>query len=541
MTYSVLVSDKLAPEGLAILQSEPEIELTVKVGMSPEELAEVIKSFDGIVIRSATKLTEEILGRADNLKVIARAGAGVDNIDVPAATRRGIIVMNTPGGNTVSTAEHAVAMLMALARRIYPACESLKAGRWDKKLYVGTELTGKTLGIVGVGRVGTEVASRAVGLRMKIVGFDPYFDRERAAELGIEMVDGLDELLEQADFITIHTPINEKTQGLIGAGQFSRMKDGVGIINCARGGIVDETALADAIRSGKVGAAALDVFAEEPPSDRGLVEMPQVLCTPHLAASTVEAQLVVARRAAQQLRDALVDGEVRFALNAPTVEPEEAARLKPYLNLVEKMGILVSQLCDKPVRKVEVRYSGEVAALHLKPLTARLTLGLLKPFMEPGDLNMVNAPVIAAERGIEISETRRSVAENFLTSVRVEVHAGDETHVVGGTLFGRDRGRIIEVDGFYLESVPVGDMLVIPNRDRPGVIGDIGRILGDHGVNIAYLSNGRREVGGLALTIVNVDGVPGPKALEELNRSENIISVKLVRLGGVAGLPANED
>lgn len=537
MTYNVLISDKLPAEGLAILENEPDIDVTVKTGMTPEQLTEFIKPFHGIVIRSATKLTEQVLAGADNLKVIARAGAGVDNIDVPAATRRGIIVMNTPGGNTVSTAEHAVAMLMALARRIYPACESLKAGRWDKKLYVGTELTGKVLGIVGVGRVGSEVARRAVGLRMKVIGFDPYFDRARAAELGVEMLDNLDDLLPRANFITIHTPMSEKTRGFIGAQQFDRMKPGVALINCARGGIVDEAALAHAIQAGKVAGAALDVFAEEPPTDRTLIDLPQVVCTPHLAASTTEAQLVVAQRAAQQLRDALIDGEVRFALNAPTVEPEEAAKLQPYLTLVEKMGMLASQLCDKPVQKVEVRYSGEVADLHLKPLTTRLTLGLLQSFMEPGALNMVNAPAIAAERGIEISETRRSVARNFLTAIRVEVHAGEDVHVVGGTLFGRDRPRIIEIDDFYLESVPVGNMLVIPNKDCPGVIGSIGRILGDHGINIAHLSNGRRDVGGFALTVVNVDALPAPEVIDALNSSENILGAKLVRLGDGGSQP----
>lgn len=378
--------------------------------------------------------------------------------------------------------------------------------------------------------MGSEVAKRAVGLRMKVVAFDPYFDRKRAEEIGVEMVDDLNDLLGRSDYITIHSPLNEKTRGMIGREQLERMKKGVGIINCARGGIVDEGALAEAIKSGKVGGAALDVFSEEPPTDRTLVDMPEVVCTPHLAASTSEAQLVVAIRAAEQMRDALLRNDVRFAVNAPTLEPEEAAKLKPYLELMEKLGLLVSQLCDGPVQNVEVRYSGEAAELRLSPLTTCLTMGLLKPFMEPGDVNMVNAPVIALERGIRLSETRRPVAENFLTAARVEVQSGNEMHVVAGTLFGRDRVRIIEVDGFYLESVAVGNLLVIPNMDRPGVIGAIGRILGDHKVNIAYLANGRREAGGQALTIVNVDSIPGPDVLEALRKNENILGVKLVRL-----------
>ncbi len=531
MKYAVLVSDKLEPEGLAVLKDQPDIDLTVKTGMTPAELADFIAPFHAIIIRSATKLTENILAKARNLRVIARAGAGVDNVDVPAATRRGIVVMNTPGGNTVSTAEHAIAMLMALARRIYPACASLKGGKWDKKSFTGSELTGKTLGVIGVGRVGSEVAKRAVGLRMKVIAFDPYFDRGRAAEIGVEMLDNLDDLLTRSDYITLHSPLNEKTRGLIGAAQLARVRPGVGIINCARGGIIDEKALAEAITSGKVSGAALDVFENEPPTARTLIDLPQVVCPPHLAASTAEAQLVVAIRAAEQVRDALLSGEVRFALNAPTVEPEEAAKLQPYIHLLEKMGTIASQLCDKPVQEVEVRYSGEAADLRLQPLTTCLTMGLLQPYMEPGDVNMVNAGVLAAERGIRVSETRHPAAKNFLTSVRVVVRAGDESHVVAGTLFGRDRGRIIEIDGFYLESVPVGDMLVILNRDVPGVIGFIGRVLGDHNVNIACLSNGRREAGGQALTIVNVDGVPGPEVLEALGKNENIHGVKLIRLG----------
>ena len=530
MPYKVLVSDKLDEEGLKVLRDEPEIELTVKTGMSPEELAAFIEPFHGIIIRSATRMTPEVIARAANLKVISRAGTGIDNVDVPSATRRGIIVMNTPGGNTVSTAEHAVAMLMALARHIYPACASLKGGKWDKKSFTGIELTGKTLGIVGVGRVGSEVAARAAGLQMKLVGYDPYFDRQRAQDLGVRMVDDLNGLLAEADFITVHTPLNDQTRNLVGAPQLARMKKGAGVVNCARGGIVDEHALAEAIKSGQVGGAALDVFEEEPPTNRTLIDLPQVVCTPHLAASTTEAQLVVAIAAARQLADALVRGEVRFALNMPSVEAEEARKLGPYLSLAERMGMLVSQLFTGPMRKVEARYSGEVTKLRLGPLTTGLTLGLLRPFTEANAVNMVNAPVLAAERGIEVQETRSSATTNFVTAVRVEVTGDNEVHSVTGTLFGRDRARVIEIDGFYLETAPFGNMLVIPNQDRPGVIGAIGRILGKHNINIANMANGRQEVGGHALTIVSVDSVPGAQVLDELRANPSILAVKLVRL-----------
>ena len=546
----VLISDKLSKEGVEILKAAKGIEVIDKPGLAPEELKKVIADVDGLIVRSATKVTKDLLSAAKKLKAIARAGAGVDNIDCEAASRRGIIVMNTPGGNTVSAAEHALAMLFALARSIPAADALMKQQVWEKKKFTGAELTGKTLGVVGLGRIGAEVARRAIGLRMNVVAFDPFANAEQAKALGVELTNSLDDLMKRAHFVTVHAALTEKTKGMIGAKELAAARKGVGIVNCARGGIVDEAALLDALNSGQVSAAALDVFTSEPPTDWTLAKHPKVIATPHLGASTEEAQLNVAIAAAEQMVDALLHNKVRFAVNFPSVDAEEMAVLGPYMVLGRRLGAIAAQLCEAPVKEVTVTYSGQVASLKTEPVTVSAAAGLLSSYVE--DVNLVNARVLLKERGITVKETRTSDAEDFVTYMAVEVRAGNdpfdgaqgrpeqkskgETHVAGGTLFGKASPRLVLVDGFLLEIEPAGSVLFIRNKDVPGVIGEVGRILGDHRINIANMSNGRRSAGGEALTVVSVDTVPDAKVLQALAGASSVLAVKLVRLseGGAA-------
>jgi D-3-phosphoglycerate dehydrogenase len=524
----VLVSDGLAKEGLEILKAAKGIEVIDRSGLSADELKKAVADVDGIVIRSATKLTADVLAAARNLKAIARAGAGVDNVDLDAASRRGIIVMNTPGGNTVSAAEHAIGMLFALARNIAAADASMKREVWEKKKYTGSELTGKTLGLVGLGRIGSEVARRALGLRMSVIGFDPFLDASQARSLGIEMTDSLDELLRKSHYVSIHASLTDRTRGMIGRKELSGARDGIGIINCARGGIVDEGALLEALDAGKAGGAALDVFASEPPTDWRLAKHPKVVATPHLGASTEEAQINVAVAAAGQMVDVLLHNKVRFAVNFPAVEPEEMAVLEPYLSLGRRLGVIAAQLCEAGVREVTVTYGGEIASHKTEPVTAAVAVGLLSPCVE--QVNLVNARPLMQDRGVVVKEVRTSAAEDFATYVSVEVRSGSETHVVGGTLFGKSSPRLVMVDGFDLEVEPRGSILFISNKDVPGVIGEVGRVLGDHGINIANMNNGRKSAGGEALTVVTLDSEPGRMVLKELANNPSITAVRLVRV-----------
>jgi D-3-phosphoglycerate dehydrogenase len=523
----VLVSDKLAQEGLDILGAAEGLEVINSPGLSPDDLKKAIAEVDGIVIRSGTKLTADVLVEAKQLKAIARAGAGVDNVDLKAASRQGVIVMNTPGRNSVSAAEHAIAMLFSLARNIAPADASMKQEKWDKKLYTGTELTGKTLGVIGLGRIGSEAARRAVGLRMNVIGLDPFLDADRARSLGIEMADSLEGLLGKADFISVHAALNDKTRGMIGAEQFAVAKKGIGIVNCARGGIVDEDALIEALDAGLVSGAAIDVWTSEPCTDWRLAKHPKVVATPHLGASTSEAQLNVAIAAAEQMVDVLVHNKIRFAVNFPAIDPDEMVALEPYLVLGERLGAVAEQLCDGAVKSMTITYSGEVAALKTEPVNVAVGVGLLRPYVE--DVNLVNARPLLEERGVVVNDTRTSAPGDFSTHVRVEVHSQSGACTVAGTLFGKTSPRLVQVDDFALEVEPTGTVLFIRNKDVPGVIGEVGRILGDHGINIANMNNGRRSAGGDALTVVSVDTEPSADVVTALQSASSITQVKVVK------------
>jgi len=524
----VLISDKLPDVAVEVLTADSSIEVDNKPGMSADELKSVIGGYDGIIIRSGTKLTADILEHATNLKAIARAGVGVDNVDVNAASRKGIIVMNTPGGNTISTAEHTFALMMALARNIPQAYRSLKSGEWDRKTYVGNQLSSKTLGIIGLGRIGVEVARRALAFEMKVIGCDPYISSDKAAQIGIELAD-LDTIWERSDFITVHTPITAETRGLIGAKEIAKMKDGVRLINCARGGIIDERALAEAIESGKVAGAALDVYTSEPPTDRRLIELQQVVATPHLGASTEEAQINVAVDAASQLVDCLTGKGVRCAINMPSMDGREAGILKPYANLAEKMGLMLRQLVDGQLKSVDVCYIGELSRMNVVPVTRSLTAGLLKGVMEE-NVNLVNAPVLAEERGINITESRSSATGDFSTMIKVAMQTGQGVRTVEGTLFGKSDPRIVSINGYHVEIFPHGDMLLIMNQDRPGLIGDIGAIIGGGGINISAMTFGRKEAGGDAITVLNLDAQPDDAMLEKIRKVKNVQSVVAVQL-----------
>jgi D-3-phosphoglycerate dehydrogenase len=523
----VLVSDKLAPEGLAILNAAPELEITAQPGISAEKLLEIIGEFDGLIIRSGTTVTKAVLDRADNLKVIGRAGIGVDNIDVNAASERGVVVMNTPGGNNVTTAEHTISMLMAVARHIPQANASLREGKWLRGQFLGTEVSGKTLGIVGVGNIGSIVADRAKGLTMKVLAFDPFITPEAAARMGIELV-SLEDLYRRSDFISVHTPLTPETRGLIGKSAFSRMKTGVRVINCARGGIIDEVALLAALESGKVAGAALDVFATEPPAaDSPLLAHPMLVATPHLGASTGEAQLNVAIAVAEQVRDFLVTGEVRNAVNVPSMSQEVAGELAPYLLLAERIGSLHAQVAGRVPSEIKVEFRGGVASLDCRAVIPALLKGLLGRVLEV-PVNAVNAPFLAKDRGVKVVELRDPGASNFASSIRVSFKNAEGSALIEGAVFGGDIVRLVRFNDFFLETVPEGDILLLHNRDVPGVVGRVGTFLAEHKVNIASFVLGR--VGGEAVSFVHTDSPLQPEQLETLRGLSDITSAQMVRL-----------
>ena len=525
----ILVTDSLAPEGLAVFKNAKGFEVDVKIGLKPDELKKICAAYDGWVIRSGTKITAELIEAATNLKVIGRAGVGFENIDADAATKRGIVVMNTPGGNNVTTGEHTVALMMALARHIPQAVASLKAGKWDRNKYVGVELCNKTLGVIGLGNVGRIVAERGAGLRMKVLGFDPFIAPENIARMGVEPAT-LDEIIAKADFITVHVPLTPDTQGLINKAAFARMKTGVRIINCARGGIVDEHDLAEAIKQGKVAGAALDVYVDEPPAaDHPLVKLDQVITTPHLGASTDEAQLNVAVAVAEQMVDFLAQGVVRYAVNVPSVSPELLEVLRPYLTLGEKLGSLHTQMANALPKEVHVEYRGDVTQYNVAPLTLAVLKGLLTPVMESA-VNYVNAPVVARERGVKIVESKGERAGDFTSSITVRAKNGDKDLEIEGAIFGAKYPRIVRVNSFYLEAVPEGYILILQNKDVPGVVGAVGTILGKHGINIAGMELGRSAKGGNAISFTHIDEVVSKKALDELMALPQIVSAELVKL-----------
>ncbi len=527
--FRVLLSDALAAQGVEALKCHPELEVDIRAGLKPAELAGIIAPYHALVIRSATKVTREIIDQAASLRVIGRAGVGVDNVDLEAATRRGIVVMNSPLGNTVTTAEHTIAMMMALARHIPDANAALKGGRWERGKFTGAEVCNKTLGVVGLGNIGRVVADRALGLKMKVIGFDPILTRDAAAKIGIELV-GLDELFHRADFITVHTPLTGETRGLVGRAAFEKMKQGVRVINCARGGIVDEAALAGALRSGKVAGAALDVFAEEPPpADHPLLQLDNVIVTPHLGAATEEAQVQVAVDIARQVADFLLEGSIRQAVNLPALSPKELELLAPHLRLGEKLGRLAAQLISEAPAEISVGFGGEAAGLKTEPVTAAVVKGLLSAFLDE-PLNYVNAPFIARERGIRMIETRSREATDYVNTLAVTVKSPGAEHQVVGAVLGNRAMRLIRIDGYRVEAVPEGYFLMLHNRDVPGVVGAVGTMLGQEGINIAGLELGRDRAGGMALSLVEVDGLVPPAVLERLKTIPAIITASLLKL-----------
>ncbi len=517
----VLISDNLHKDGIAILERNPNIEVVVKTGMSPEELKQAIRDADALAIRSATKVTAEVIDAAPRLKVVGRAGTGLDNVDIPYASKRGIVVMNTPGGNTITTAEHAISMMLALARNIPQAAASMREGKWEKKKFQGTEIFNKTLGIIGLGRIGRVVAERALGLKMRVVAYDPFISKEVGSSLGIEMVN-LDELYARADFITLHTPKTKDTAKLLNQAAFHKMKPGVRIINCARGGLIDEEALLAALKEGKVAGAALDVFETEPISpDYPLKDFPNVICTPHLGASTEEAQANVSVAICEQILEYLLYGTIRNAVNAPSVSREAMAQLKPYLTLAEALGSFQAQMTEGAISSVTISYIGEVAKLDTKPLTHSLLKGLLFPVVHD-EVNYVNAPSMAESRGITVSEEKIASGEDFTTLIRLTVRAGMEENVVAGTIFGKYEPRLVQINKFRLEAIPEGHMLFIYNTDRPGVIGAIGTTIGRHNINIARMTVGQEKERGQNVILLTTDTPVTPECLKAVRDLEHV-------------------
>jgi len=528
MTQRILISDPLAQQGIDILEEEKSFKVDVKVKLPPEELKKIIKDYDALIIRSQTKVTKEIIESADKLKVIGRAGVGLDNVDIPEASKKGIIVMNAPMGNTISTAEHAFSLLLSLARNIAQADSSLKGGKWERKKFMGVEVYGKTLGIIGLGRIGKEVARRAMSFQMKVMAYDPFLSNEKAEELGIESVN-LDRLFREADYITIHTPLTNDTKGLIGKDTISLMKKSVRIVNCARGGIVNESDLLEAVKSGRIAGAALDVYEKEPPLGSEILTSEKIVTTPHLGASTEEAQVNVAIDVARSIKDALLDKGIRNAVNVPSVDQEVLKAMRPYLELAEKMGQMQAQLIEGFVKRVKITYVGEIVNQNLNALTLSIIKGLLSPILEE-KVNNVNAMVIARERGITISERKTEEVKDFAHLIHVAVETNKMTNTLTGTLLMKNSPRIIRVNNFYVEAIPKGHMLVIDNEDAPGIVGHIGTILGNEKINIAGMTFGRDKKGGNAITLLNVDSEVPKNLLEKMKKAKNIRDVKYVKL-----------
>jgi D-3-phosphoglycerate dehydrogenase/(S)-sulfolactate dehydrogenase len=526
----VLIADELSPRAEEILRRGG-LAVDVKVGLKPPELKSILSGYDGLAVRSATKVTEDLLAAAARLKIIGRAGIGVDNIDVKAASRRGVIVMNTPSGNATTTAEHALALLMALARRIPQATASMKAGKWEKKKFSGTELCDKTIGVIGLGNIGRIVAERARGLHMKVVAYDPFLSPDAAAKLGARLAT-LDEIFREADILTMHTPLTADTRGLVGAAAFAKCKRGVLVINAARGGIVDEAALVEALASGQVGGAALDVFVEEPPKpDHPLLKLDNVICTPHLGASTEEAQEKVAIEVAEQLVAYFASGEIKNAVNVPVVPPALRERLAPHFDLAGRLGALVGQLHGGTYQAIEVEVTGELAdvAHHIRSVALA---ALLRTHLDV-PINAVNAPLAAAERGIEVSEVRRGQGDNWATSIGLRVRGGGRTRYVKGALFriaDRAEPRVVMIDDFLLEMAPEGIVLVLQNDDKPGVIGQVGMLLGSRGINVSRMQVGLAPGRGEALQLWNVDGELTDTMLEEIRRLSHVRAAQQVSL-----------
>lgn len=523
----ILVSDNLSQIGVDILKKESGIEVDVKTGLSKEELIKIIPEYEGLLVRSATKVTADVIQAGKRLKVVGRAGIGIDNVDVEAASKRGIIVMNAPDGNVITTAEHAMAMMMSMARNIPQANTSVKNKKWSPKDFMGVELYNKTLGIIGFGRIGSVVAERAKGFLMKVLVYDPFITDEHAAKLGVERAD-LPTLLKRADFLTLHTP---KLPGkfLLGKEEFGIMKPGMRIVNCARGGLIDESALIEAIKSKTVAQVATDVYDKEPvPADSPLLGMDEIICTPHLGASTEEAQEKVAIAICDQIIDCLKHGRVRNAVNMPSIDEESLSKIKPFLELGEKLGRLASQLIDGAFHQVHIHYNGDVASQKVQPVTTAILKGLLDRSIE--GVNMVNAPYLAKDRDIEVKESKSNEIHDYTSSIRVQVKTKTGVRDITGSIFGKGDPRIVKFDDFYFEAIFSKHMLIMHNMDVPGVIGNLGNVLGKNGINIAGFHLGRIAEKGKAMAVINIDSQPGNETLKQLKDTPNVLEVHSVTL-----------
>jgi len=527
MAARVLISDALSPAAVQIFKDRGvEVDFQPNLGKDKEKLAAAIDGFDGLAIRSATKVTAKLLEQAKGLKVIGRAGIGVDNVDIPAATARGIIVMNTPFGNSITTAEHAITLMLALARQIPEADASTRAGKWEKNKFLGVEIFGKTLGVIGCGNVGSIVADRAIGLKMKVIAYDPYLSAERALNLGVEKVE-LDELWRRADFITLHTPLTERTRDIINAETLAVMKKGVRLINCARGELVDEAALCEALKSGHVAGAAIDVFAVEPATSSPLFGLPNVVCTPHLGASTLEAQENVALQVAEQMSEYLLRGAISNAVNFPSISAEEAPKLKPFVSLAEKLGSFAGQLTETGITQVQIAYEGLIAGMNTRALTSAAIAGLLRPMLQ--NVNVVSAPVIAKERGIVVEETRRDAEGDYESLMTVTVTTDRQSRHVSGTVFADGRPRIVNIKGIRMDAEFGPSMIYITNLDKPGFIGKFSSTLGDAGINIATFHVGRETQGGSAIALIEIDGELPPDVLAKVRALPQVQQARPLR------------
>ncbi|MBW1936535.1 MAG: phosphoglycerate dehydrogenase [Deltaproteobacteria bacterium] len=524
----VLVSDPLSDVGVKIFEETPGIDVDVNTGLTQEELKGIIGRYDGLVIRSATKVTADIIGAADKLKVIGRAGIGLDNVDIPAASQRGIVVMNTPEANTITTAEHTIAMMMALSRNIPQATASLKEGKWEKKKLQGRELFNKTLGLIGAGHIGRIVADRAKGMKMKVIVYDPYIKPEALEKLDLEPV-SFDELLRRADYITVHTPKTDETTNMINQHTIAKMKKRAMVINCARGGIVKEDDLYEALNSGHLGGAALDVFSKEPPGKTKLMELPNFICTPHLGASTKEAQENVAKDVAKQVVDYLLHGTVKNAVNVPSISAELMTILRPYAVLAEKMGSLQTQLTDSGIVEAQINYAGKITEYDVTPLTTAMLKGLLTPIVKD-DVNFINAPYIASERGIKVVESKTSTSEDFSSLIMLRVKSLEGENIVSGTIFGKTMPRILRINNFYLEAIPEGHILFIRNKDVPGVIGRIASKLGEHKVNIGRMQVGEEKEKKQNVILLTTNVPVSDDILKEVRELKDVFSARRIFL-----------
>ena len=525
----ILIADPISDRGVELLKKNPSFQVDKNIGLKEDQLCEIIGEYDALVVRSQTKVTKRVLDAAKKLRVVGRAGVGVDNVDVDAATRRGIIVMNTPGGNTISTAEHTFSMMMALARNIPQAHGSMKAGKWDRKSFEGVELYNKTLGIVGMGRIGSEVARRAIAFGMRVLVYDPFLSLSRAKALQVEVVE-LDEIYARSDFITVHVPMTDQTKGMINKDTMAKMKDGVRLINCARGGIINEKDLYDAIKGGKVAGAALDVYEVEPPKDSPLRDLEAVVMTPHLGASTQEAQESVGVEVAEQIAEVLAGGTIRNAVNMPSLDAKTLAVWQPYLTFGEKMGRLVAQIAPQRVERLVIEFCGKATELETNPIARAVLRGFLEK-AEGAEVNYVNAPVVAEQLGIKVAEMKSTEPIDYAELINVRAFANGTSASVSGTFYGSvNNPRIVRINDNPVEAVPSGVLFLMHNKDRPGIVGWIGTIMGKHGVNIASMSLGRDKQGGQALTVLNLDSAPGEAVLAEIKADKDIFDVKVAKL-----------